>query len=314
MEQLRTNKQPETSSMALGCLNFGSKTDKQTSFQLLDYYVENGGNFLDTANNYAFWFDDSRGGASEALLGEWLQERKNREHIILATKVGARPQTAGTGLENVEGLSSKAIHKAVDESLSRLKTDYIDLLYAHIDDREVSFNETMQAFDFLVKSGKVKKIGCSNFTLERLKEANSLADEQGLAKYCCIQQRHSFLSPMLKADFGIQEYVTNELINYVKIQPNFKLLAYSPLLHGFYNKNVPIPEKYDTYENSVRLLRLNKIANELNATPNQIVLAWMIQGSPNITPVIASSTLSQLQENMEATKIRLTEEQLADLA
>lgn len=310
MKKLIIGKQLEVSEMALGCLNFGTKTDKKTSFNLLDEYYDKGGNFLDTANNYSFWFNGSRGGESENLLGRWLDEKGNREKIILASKVGARPKESHTGLENAEGLGHKAIMDAVDESLIRMKTDYIDILYAHIDDAATPLNETMETFDTLIKSGKIREIGCSNYTCNRIKEASSISQEHHWQTYCCVQQRHSFLTPLETADFGIQEYATNELLTYLKQHPNLKMLAYSPLLHGFYNKKIALPEKYNTPENYYRLNKLGQIAHELNATPNQVVLSWMTQGSPRVIPIIASSTLDQLHENMNASNLELTVEQL----
>lgn len=302
-----------TSKLCLGCLDFGTKLDTKASYRLLDAYMELGGNFLDTANNYSFWFDNSRGGASEALIGEWITKRKNRDNLILATKVGARPKEANTGIENIEGLSKEAIFEAVNESLTRLKTNYIDILYAHIDDKTVNLKTTLKAFDSLIKAGKVRKIGCSNHSAARIRESNEIAIKYNLEKYTCLQNRYSFLAPSPSADFGVQVYTTEEVLNYSKANPAFKILAYSPLLHGFYNKEETIPEKYETPSNNKKLIRLKQVAQEIGATPNQVVLAWMIQGSPAITPVTAASSLSQLQENMQAQEIDLTKEQLSFL-
>lgn len=314
MTREERNTSLEASAMALGCLNFGTKTDKQTSFDLLDRYVEKGGIFLDTANNYAFWFDHSRGGVSEMIIGQWIAERKLRNKIILATKVGARPKAVKTGFENSEGLGQQAIIEAVDESLSRLKTDNIDILYAHIDDKSVDLLETLETFDKIIKSGKVREIGCSNYPLARIIEANQLADEHGFEKYRYVQQRHSFLKPKDQADFGLQEVATEELLSYVTQHSELKLLAYSPLLRGFYSKKMALPEKYETLENQRRLTNLIQVAQELNATLNQVVFAWLIQGSPGIIPVMAASSLVQLEENLAATTLKLTSEHLAYLA
>lgn len=300
--------------LVLGCLNFGTKTDEQMSFMLLDEYAELGGQSLDTANNYSFWYDGSRGGTSERVLGKWLAARKKRNNMIVATKIGARPKTIGTGFENVEGLGHTAILKAVDESLLRLRTDYIDILYAHIDDEHTDLNETMNAFDSLVKSGKVRSIGCSNYSLQRIQLANHLAKERALENYTYVQNRYSFLQPIPTADFGVQQCLTEELLAYGEHHPRLQLQAYSPLLNGFYNKKTALPVNYDTPENQHRLTRLKQMADDLNVTPNQVVLAWMLQKKNAVTPVIAVSSIMQLKENMQAAERLLTPEQLVQLA
>ena len=147
----------EVSEMCLGTMYFGSKVDKKTSYELLDYYIDNNGNFIDTSNNYAFWIDGCTGDESETLLGEWIRERKNREDIFLATKVGVRPLNKNG---DFEGLSKDTILKSLDYSLKRLKTDYIDLLYTHVDWRNEPLEETLEALNILIDSGKVKKYCC----------------------------------------------------------------------------------------------------------------------------------------------------------
>ncbi|WP_208610211.1 aldo/keto reductase [Shouchella rhizosphaerae] len=153
------------SELCLGCMNFGTKTEQVVSERLLDQYVDAGGSFLDTANNYAFWNEGGEGGESERLLGHWMKERGNRSNLFLATKVGALPTVPGGGLSDGEGLSKQSIERAIDQSLQRLRTDYIDLYYAHIDDIKTPLEETLEAFEKLVRLGKVRFIGCSNYTV-----------------------------------------------------------------------------------------------------------------------------------------------------
>ncbi|WP_238651873.1 aldo/keto reductase [Paenibacillus piscarius] len=300
------------SAYSLGCLNFGSRTDKQTSFQLLDHFVEAGGNFLDTANNYAIWNEGCVGGESESLLGEWMKERKNRDQIILATKVGAKPVVPKS--ERMEGLGRQAIEKAIDESLLNLGTDYVDLYYAHIDDNETELEETLETLDSLVKSGKVRAIGCSNYRFSRLLEAKAISQSKGWESYCCIQQRHTYLQPRADADFGVQVSADEDLLAYCSQNDDFTLLAYSPLLGGMYNrKEAVLPEAYRREDQMTRLHTLRKVAGELGATPNQLILAWMLHKHPRALPVVAASGLAQLEENLGALKLQISPEQLDQL-
>lgn len=301
----------EVSVFSLGCLNFGSKTDRKTSFRLLDRYVDAGGNFLDTSNNYAFWNEGCTGGESESLLGEWLKERKNRSRMVVATKVGAKPKIPGGGFDQIEGLGRKAIEKAIDESLQRLGTDYVDLYYAHIDDTGTELEETLEAFDRLVKSGKVRAIGCSNYRLPRLREAMVVSKANGWASYSCIQQRYTYLRPRKDADFGLQVSTDDDLLAYCMENKDITLLAYSPLLGGLYDKeSAELPEGYRNEEQLNRLQAVRKLAKETGHTPNQIVLAWMLQNAPTALPLVAVSDSVQLEENLGALDIRLSSEQL----
>lgn len=301
----------KVSSLCLGCMHFGTRIDEDTSKLLLDQYIETGGRFLDTANNYAFWFNGTTGGESEALLGRWMKERKNRDQIFLATKVGGRPLTPGTGLENMEGLSADAIEKAVDESLQRLGTDYIDLYYAHIDHRETPLEETLAAFDKLVKAGKVRQIGCSNTETWRIEKARNLSRLNGWAEYSCVQQRYSYLRPKPGTDFGVQVSVSNELLDYCKVHDDFTLIAYSPLLNGAYTrKDVTFRDPYISKDSDARMAALAKVADEAAATLNQVVLAWMLQATPTVIPLIGASSREQLQENINALNVNLSKEQV----
>lgn len=302
------------SALCLGCLPFGTTIAEETAYQLADHYFEAGGRFFDTSNNYAFWVNGATGDESETVLGRWLKDRKNRDHVFLATKVGARPTFPGGGFENKEGLSAQAIEKAVEGSLTRLGTDYLDLYYAHIDDRQTPLEETLAAFDRLVKAGKVRAIGCSNIATWRIEQARNISHINSWTAYCCVQQRHTYLRPRLGADFGIQVAINDELLDYGKVHNDFSLLAYSPLLSGAYTrKEVALPEEYRSSDAEARLRALATVAREVDATPNQVVLAWMMQATPAILPLIAASTTKQLNENLEALHVHLTQEHIAFL-
>jgi aryl-alcohol dehydrogenase-like predicted oxidoreductase len=297
----------DVSALCLGCMFFGTLTTEETAYQLADRYFEAGGRFFDTANNYAFWIDGATGDEGETVLGRWIKSRKNRDQIILATKVGARPTSLGGGLESREGLSAHAIEKAVEGSLTRLGTDYLDLYYAHIDDRRTPLEETLAAFDRLVTAGKVRAIGCSNLMTWRIEQARSISQQHGWATYCCVQQRYSYLQPRSGATFGIQVAASQELLDYCQAHEDFSLLAYSPLLSGAYTRqDVALPPQYRSRDTEARLGALATVAAETGATPNQVVLAWLLQSTPAVIPLIAASTRKQLDENLGALQVHLT--------
>lgn len=294
----------QVSVMALGCMRFGF-SDEATTFKLLDQYVEAGGRFLDTANMY---------GESESILGRYFDERGNREDIFLATKVGANPTVPGGYPEAVEGLSATAIEKAIDKSLEDLRTDYIDLYYAHIDHRESDLEETLATFDKLVKSGKVRHIACSNMKTWRIERARNISRANGWAEYYGVQQAYSYLRPVPGADFDFQESVDDELLDYCTTNDDFTLLAYAPLLGGAYTRaDRQFPSAYLGPDSDARLKILKKVADELDATLNQVVLAWMMQGTPTVIPLVGASTKAQLKELLEATNVMLSEEQILSL-
>jgi aryl-alcohol dehydrogenase-like predicted oxidoreductase len=295
----------DVSALCLGCMCFGTTVDERTSFALLDRYVDAGGRFLDTADNYAFWVDGAQGGESEALLGRWLRDRGARDDVFLATKVGANPTVPGRGTETAEGLSAAAIAKAVQGSLRRLGTDRIDLLYAHIDDRDTPLEETLGAFGGLVAAGTVGRVGVSNMRAWRVERARGTARWLGVAEPCCVQQRHSYLRPRPGSDFGVQVAVDDDLLHLCATE-GVGLLAYSALLAGAYARaDRPVPDAYAGADTDARLAALEAVAAEAGASPNQVVLAWMLAGNPPAIPLVAASTEPQLAENLAAVDLRL---------
>jgi len=297
----------EVSIYCLGAMYFGSRTDKTMSYRLLDQYVAAGGSFLDTANIYAWWVPGFKGTESETLLGEWLRERKNRAQMFIASKVGF-------GYQEVErSLRARQIETECEGSLKCLGIDTIDLYYAHVDDRNTPQEETLEAFDRLVKAGKVRLIGASNFLAWRLEEARWISQTHGWAEYCCIQQRYSYVRPKPGASFDPQLAANDDLLDYCRGR-DLTLLAYSPLLGGAYARpDRPFAEQYLGPDTDARLKVLKKVAQEVGATPNQIVLAWMVQSDPVVIPLVAASTPEQMQENLEALEIKLSAEQMAYL-
>jgi len=309
----------EVSVLALGAMLFGSRTDEETSFALLDRYVEAGGNFIDTSDNYAFWVDGGQGGQSEELLGRWRRSRGIGEEIFIATKLGARPLAPGTSyVDNAEGLSAKVIREAAERSRERLGVAKLDLLYAHIEDYDVSLRETVEGFAELVAEGTVGLLGVSNHAMWRVERARAIAAAAGLPGYEVLQYAHSHLRPRLDVpdDFwpdGSLGHAGPELLSYLREEPALTLVAYSPLLKGAYTHPDRLPADFDHPGTPARLTALREVARETGATVNQVVLAWQIGGPLPILPLAGVSTLSQLEENLAAVDLELTEDQRARL-
>jgi aryl-alcohol dehydrogenase-like predicted oxidoreductase len=295
------------SALCLGAMYLGTKQDDETSFRLLDAYVDAGGSFIDTANIYAWWIDGCRGGESEALLGRWMQARKNRNKLFLATKVGF-------GYDDVPaGLTAERIQAECEKSLKRLGVETVELYYAHVDDRSTPLEETLGALDNLIEDGKVRFIGASNYTAWRLEEANCISQTEGWAAFSCLQQRHTYIQPKPGASFSPQRHINEDLLDYARSRP-ITLLAYSALISGGYTH----PAKYDfsNYQGphtDSRLAVLHQLAAEKGVSPNQVVLAWMLNNDPCILPLIAASSLEQLQENLGALELKLTPEDMQRL-
>ncbi|MCQ9130653.1 aldo/keto reductase [Streptomyces hilarionis] len=310
----------EVSVLALGTMLFGSATDEKTSFALLDRYVEAGGNFLDTSDNYAFWADGGQGGQSEELLGRWRRSRGVGDEVVIATKLGARPLAPGTGyVDNPEGLSAKAIREAAERSRDRLGVERLDLLYAHIDDHTVPQRETVEAFAELVAEGTVALLGASNQAVWRVERARALAAAAGLPGYEVLQYQHSLLRPRTDIPGGLFPdgslgHAGPELRGYLRAEPGLTLVAYSPLLKGAYTRpDRPLPQDYDHPGTPPRLAVLREVARETGASVNQVVLAWQLGGELPIVPLAGASSPAQLEENLAAVGLELTGEQRSRL-
>jgi aryl-alcohol dehydrogenase-like predicted oxidoreductase len=299
----------QVSALAFGAMRLGTLQDEKQSFALLDRYVEAGGTFIDTANNYSFWYPGGKGGESETVLGKWMGARGNRSRLFLASKVGFNTPEPG------HSLSRRTINAEVEKSLRRLGTDTIDLYYAHKDHRPDPLEETLEAFDALKRFGKIRLAGCSNTAAWRLERARALSRERGWLAYCCVQQRHTYLRPAPGASFGNQLAADDSLLDYCRENPDLRLLSYSPLLAGAYTRtDKPVPFQYRGPDTDARLEALRAVAAEVGATVNQVVLAWMLRGSPRVLPVFSASSVEQMNENLGAVAVRLSPQQLERLA
>jgi aryl-alcohol dehydrogenase-like predicted oxidoreductase len=299
----------EVSEFCLGAMMFGSRDDRATSYRMLDMYTAAGGAFIDTANAYARWVDGCQGGESEALLGDWLRERGHRNHLFIATKVGAPAPVDGLDM----GLRAEQIERACEGSLRRLGVETIDLYYAHRDDRDVLVEERLEAFHRLVRAGKVRFIGSSNARAWRLAEAHAISDAHGWPDYVCVQQRYTYLRPRLGQDWPTHPFANGDLFDYLASHP-LTLLAWSPLLGGAYTRaDRPLPEQYIGPDSDARLAVIRQVAAELDVNANQVVLAWMRHHTPPVIPLIAASTEQQMNELLVALEMKLSEEQMKRL-
>ena len=306
------------SEIALGSMYFGWREPREESLSRLDSYFSLGGNFIDTANVYTRReaegldlygkdIDKFSDGASERLIGAWMKEKKNRDKIALATKVGF----AYPGIEI--GTSARQIKEECEKSLKRLSTDYIDLYYLHLDDKNVPLEESLSAMEELVREGKIRYIGLSNFSAQRLKEAVDVAEKMGISKISCIQNKGTYLKPRADASFGRQEPLSKEVIS-VCDRLSVTPIAYSPLIKGYYgNRNKPLAEQYISRENEERIARLDFIAKELGVTPTQLVYAYLLRGKSPIIPIVAISNSAQFTEAVGALGIELSAEIISQL-
>lgn len=298
------------SKLCLGAMALGAVQDEKTSFAILDRFVEAGGTFIDTANNYMFWLDGCTGDESELLLGRWLAERGNRDGLVLASKVGFRPKTLGGGLDDVENLSATRIAAAVDESLTRLGTDYLDLYWTHRDDRDTDLAETAAAMAATVSAGKARAIGASNHTAWRVAESRALAP--AAARYVAMQNRYSYLQPRPGVTLPESGHVhaTSDTLDFVAATRDMALLTYTALLYGSYSRtDKPFNQAYRHPGTDARLRVLDEVAAETGATRNQVVLAWLCGHPGPVIPLVGVSSVAQLDEVVDGVRLRLSDEQ-----
>lgn len=308
MNLVSLSKDINVSSVCLGAMNFGTTTSREDAFRVLDAYIDAGGNFIDTSNNYAHWA--GTGDESETLLGEWLRERGCRHKVILATKVGFDRHGEGAGLRR------RQIEHWIDESLRKLGTDYVDLYYAHVDDPATPLEETMEAFDSLVKKGKVRILGGSNYDTWRFDRANATAQARGLTPYTVMQQRYTYLHVRgnIVPKYPFNEAVTRERLRYL-FANNIPLVAYSCLAKGGYEDVSRMPAEC-ILDN--RLTFIRQMAADKGVCTSAMVVAWLVNqhriaGRPRVIPLFASSHSEHFLDNIKGATLPLTDTELEAL-
>lgn len=288
------NSKLQVSKLGLGCINFGTLTDEKTAYSLIDCYLEKGGNMLDTANNYAVW---NGGGerSSEKVIGKWIKSNPDWRHeFILATKLGALPKDVDKGFGDMQGIGRRVIIEETEKSLSAMNTDYIDLLYLHIDDMKTPQEEVMSALAEVIKKGLVKNIGCSNFRVWRIEKARQICLQNSFPFFCAVQQRYSYFQPVADADFGVQIHADNELRSYIEHYNDLTLVSHTSLLFGAYLKNCIEDATYDTKQNYERLKKLKTEQN-----PIAWVLKHITEQYGGSVALFTTSNIEHLCANME---------------
>ncbi|MFC4337267.1 aldo/keto reductase [Salininema proteolyticum] len=302
------------SRLCLGALGFGSLIDRDASFAVLDRFAEAGGTFLDSSNNYAFWLEGADGGESERTVGEWMADRGVRDRMVVGTKVGYLPRTPGDRtIDDPEPLSAERIAESVGESLERLRTDRIDVLWSHRDDRETPLEETVRGFGAVMAEGRVGVVGAANHESWRVERARSLAANAGVEGYSLLQKRYSYLQPRPGAalESAAHRHASPADLDFTAHTEGMALLAYSSLLAGAYTSpDKGIEGAYDHPGTAARLAVLDEVAREADATRNQVVLAWLLGQEATIVPLVGASSVAQLDETIAALDLELTPEQL----
>ena len=308
--------QREVSVLSLGAMLFGTTTDEATSYAILDRYVEAGGTFIDTANNYAYWVNGTQGGESETLLGRWRRANGVGDEVLIATKLAGRPLAPSNTLTtNMEGLSATTIRESSARSMERLGVSKLDLLYAHGQDPKTPLEETVEAFGALVTEGSVGMLGVSNHWSWRVERCRHLAAAAGIPGYEVLQYHHTYLRQ--RTDMATRHSKDGQLgvaagdtLDYVRQNPSLTLVAYSPLLSGAYVRaDKPLGHEHDHSGTPPRLKALHEVAHETGATPNQVVLAWLMGGDLPVIPLVGASSVAQLNESLAAVDLELTTEQ-----
>lgn len=292
----------------LGGNVFGWTADEATSFAVLDAYVERGGNVLDTADGYSHWVPGHEGGESEAIIGRWLARRGRRDDVVVATKVSTKPSRKGLGRANVLA--------AADESLARLGTDHIDLYYAHFDDPDTPLEETLGAFDELVRAGKVRYVAGSNYSAERLTAALEIQEREGLAPWVALQPHYNLVERAGFEQGGLREVAEHH---------GLAVLPYYALASGFLTgkyRDADAPGDSPRAPGATRYLddrgrRVLGVLDEVSAAHDvpvtAVSIAWLV-AQPTVAGALASArVVDQLDALMTGAELTLADDELAAL-
>jgi len=295
--------------IAFGGNVFGWTTDETRSLEILDGFTGAGFNFIDTADVYSHWAPGNKGGESETIIGNWMQQRKNREQLVIATKVGS---SMGPGKK---GLSKKYILQAAEDSLKRLKTDYIDLYQTHYDDPETPVDETLEAYDQLIREGKVRYIGASNISPERLVQSLELANKLGLPKYQTLQPEYNL--------YAREGYESN--YEQIALDHDLGVITYYSLASGFMTGKYRSEEDLDksqrgggikSYLNDrgFKILKaLDEVSEQYSADQASVALAWLIARPSVAAPIASVTSMGQLEDLVKAAELKLNTEDIAIL-
>ena len=298
----------EIAPLALGGNVFGWTIDEVTSFKVLDGFIDVGFNLVDTADVYSRWKRGNEGGESETIIGNWMKKSGNRDKVIVATKVGME-------LADGKGLAKARIFKCVEDSLKRLQTDYIDLYQSHKDDLDTPQEETLEAYAELVKQGKVRAIGASNFSAARLGEALEISKQKGYPSYISLQPLYNLYD---------REMYEQELEPFC-LKHNLGVITYFSLASGFLTGKYRSSEDYRKSVRGVGMRRfmnerglkilgaLDEFAKQQNVTQAQVALAWLIARKGITAPIVSATSTEQLQDILKAVEVKLDNAAIAKL-
>lgn len=301
----------EVSNLCLGTMQFGWTTDEPSSFAVLDAYVDAGGNFLDTADIYSNWAAGNPGGVSEEILGRWMKARGNRDKLVVATKVRGKMWEGPDG----EGLGRAHVLRSVDESLRRLAIDTIDLYQCHWPDEGTPIEETLQVLGEIVKSGKIRAIGASNYSADQLGAALAASAAHGLPRFGSLQP---LLSLVRRERFGAD-------LAELCLREGIGVIPYSPLAGGFltgkYRRGQPLPESKRAERSSQHMNdaghgvidALDTIASARGVAIAAVALAWLLAQPVITAPILGANTPEQLAPLLAASELALSAEEMATL-
>ncbi|MEO8156606.1 MAG: aldo/keto reductase [Betaproteobacteria bacterium] len=291
----------EVSPLAFGGNVFGWTVDEAHSFELLDRFVDEGFNFIDTADMYSKWVPGNKGGESETIIGNWLKKSGKRDKVVIATKLGMEMAP------DRKGLSPAYIMSAVEDSLRRLQTDCIDLYQSHTDDAATPLTDTLGAYDRLIKAGKVRAIGASNYSAERFEEALAVSKKNNLPRYESMQPNYNLID---REDF-------EKKMQAVCVAHGVGVISYFSLASGFltgkYRSGADLAKgprgqmvkKYLNDRGFKVLGALDSVAKEMSSTPARVALAWLLAQPGIVAPIASATSLGQLEDLFAATRLKL---------
>ncbi|MGV9322766.1 aldo/keto reductase [Streptomyces sp. NPDC003660] len=293
--------------LALGGNVFGWTADRDTSFAVLDAYRAAGGNFIDTADSYSAWVEGNKGGESETLIGEWVRARGVRDQVVIATKVSQHPDYQGLGAANIKA--------AADASLRRLGTDHIDLYYTHFDQPEVPVEEIIGALDELVRAGKVRYIGASNISAERLKESLEFSERAGLARYVALQPHYNLVSRDTY-EGPLQDVAAREGLSaapYFALASGFLTGKYRPGTTVDSARAGSVAKHLDSARGQKVLAALDEVAAAHDTAVATVALAWLAAQPTVAAPIASARTVDQLPALLDVAELSLTPAELERL-
>jgi aryl-alcohol dehydrogenase-like predicted oxidoreductase len=296
----------EVSELCLGGNVFGWTSSPEESFAVLDAYLAGGGNFVDTADVYSVWVPGNSGGESEAILGDWMAARGNRDEVVVATKIGQKPDRAG--------LTHDTMVAAVDDSLARLKTDRIDLLYAHVDDQNNPLEEALSTFDELVRAGKVRQIAASNYAPERLSEALEIQAKNGYATYVALQPHYNLVNRDYEQGLAdICEEAGLACLPYYALASGFLTGKYRSTDDAGKSARGAGATKYLDEKGDAILDALDEIAAAHGVSQAAVALGWLAAQPTVVAPIASARTPAQLADLLPVLDLELTAEELDHL-